>query len=243
MNRYVTIDHALGEEQQQLHAEADIPEDLPQAEVEYVATRCPIVRLRKKESLTLDEDPHGITWLVSGRVRVHEPALGGQELTFSVAEGGTLVGQLGFISRSSRSLRVEALEASILRFIRWVDFRDLVLRNTEVGVKTMRLLSERLGAYEGRLSDLIRKEVRAWLANVRLFPADRGPEDIAPAADGSMWFTRSTAGNIARITPSGVITIQSKAVKGEPLGITVAPNGDPWFTRLSSDKIATFQLR
>ena len=79
---------------------------------------------------------------------------------------------------------------------------------------------------------------------VRLFPVDGGPEDIAPAAEGSMWFTRSTAGNIARITPEGVITTQSKAVKGsEPFGITVAANGDPWFTMLSADKIATFQLR
>ena len=79
---------------------------------------------------------------------------------------------------------------------------------------------------------------------VTLFPADGGPEDIAPAADGSMWFTRSTAGNIARITPSGAISAQSKAVKGsEPFGITVAPNGDPWFTMLSADKIATFELR
>jgi streptogramin lyase len=79
---------------------------------------------------------------------------------------------------------------------------------------------------------------------VTLFPVDGGPEDIAPAADGSMWFTRSTAGNIARITPAGVITTQSKAVKGsEPFGITVAPNGNPWFTMLSADKIATLQLR
>ena len=77
-----------------------------------------------------------------------------------------------------------------------------------------------------------------------LFPVDGGPEDIAPAADGSMSVTRSTAGNIARITPAGVITTQSKAVKGsEPFGITVAANGDPWFTMLSADKIATLQLR
>ncbi len=77
-----------------------------------------------------------------------------------------------------------------------------------------------------------------------LFPVDGGPEDIAPAADGSMWFTRSTGGNIARITPSGVIAAQSKTIKGsEPFGITVAPNEDPWFTMLSADKIATLQLR
>jgi virginiamycin B lyase len=79
---------------------------------------------------------------------------------------------------------------------------------------------------------------------VQMFPVDGGPEDIAPAADGSMWVTRTTAGNIARITPDGVITTQSKAIKGsEPTGITVAPNGDPWFTMMSANKIATFQLR
>jgi virginiamycin B lyase len=80
--------------------------------------------------------------------------------------------------------------------------------------------------------------------DVTLFPADGGPEDIAPAAGGSMWFTRTTAGNIARISPAGAITAESRAVKGsEPFGITVAPNGDPWFTMMSANKVATFQLR
>src|SRR5918998_2286310 len=38
---------------------------------------------------------------------------------------------------------------------------------------------------------------------VTLFPADGGPLDIAPAGpDGSMWFTRTTGGNIARISPA-----------------------------------------
>ena len=79
---------------------------------------------------------------------------------------------------------------------------------------------------------------------VTLFPVAGGPEDIAPAADGSMWVTLSTAGSIARITPAGVITTRSKAVRGsEPFGITVASNGAPWFTMLSADKIATFQSR
>lgn len=81
--------------------------------------------------------------------------------------------------------------------------------------------------------------------NVRLFPADGGPEDIAPAgSDGSMWFTRTTGGNIARISPTGTIMATTKVVKGsEPFGITVAPDGNPWFTMLRTDKIATLQLR
>ena len=70
-----------------------------------------------------------------------------------------------------------------------------------------------------------------------------GPEGIAASPDGSMWFTQTTAGNIARITNDGVIT-PTKVVKGsEPFGITVDADGDPWYTMMSANKIAEFQLR
>ena len=79
------IDDATGEEQQRLLAEVDVLRELPEREINDVATRSPSVRL--------GEDLRGILFLVSGRVRVHEPNFGGQDLTFSVVEGGTLVGQ------------------------------------------------------------------------------------------------------------------------------------------------------
>ena len=170
------IDDALGEEQFLL-AEVDILEDLPQSELNYLATRSQIVRLSKREGLTLGDDLHGILLLVSGRVRVHKPAFRGQDLTFSVAEGGTVVGQTGSALRPSRTLHVEALESSVLRTLGWEDFEDLVLRNPKVGLKTIRLLGERLDAYEGQLSDLIRKEVPARLAGLILRLSER--EDAA----------------------------------------------------------------
>jgi virginiamycin B lyase len=71
-----------------------------------------------------------------------------------------------------------------------------------------------------------------------------GPEGIASSSDGSVWFTQTTKGNIARIDPdSGVIT-EGKVVKNsEPFGITVAPDNDPWYTMFEANKIATLQLR
>jgi CRP/FNR family cyclic AMP-dependent transcriptional regulator len=175
MNGQVMIDDASRE--QLLLAEVDILQGLPQAEVQYLAARSPIVHLSKGESLALGEDHPGILLLVSGRVRVQEPAFRGQDLTFSVAEGGTVVGQTGSALRPSRTLRVEALEASFLRTLRWEDFEELVLRKPKVGLKTIRLLGERLDAYEGQLSDLICKEVPARLAGLILRLSER--EDAA----------------------------------------------------------------
>ena len=81
--------------------------------------------------------------------------------------------------------------------------------------------------------------------NVREFPLTNvGPEGIAASSsDGSVWFTQTTKGNIARITDAGVITEGKVVRNSEPFGITVAPNGDPWYTMLSANKIATLQLR
>ncbi len=156
------------EEQLRLLAEVDILEGLPRSEVEYVAARSPIVRLSKKESLALDENLRGILLLVSGRVRVHEPSPVGPDLTFSIVEGGTVVGQTGLWPRPSRVLRVQALEPSVLSIVGWEDFEALVLRYPKVGAKTIRLLGERLAEREGRLSDQIRKEVLARLAGLIL---------------------------------------------------------------------------
>ena len=75
---------------------------------------------------------------------------------------------------------------------------------------------------------------------VREFPLtdNPGPQDIAAAPNGSVWFTQTTEGNIARITDAGVVT-EGKVVRdSEPFGITVAPNGNPWYTMMSANKIA-----
>jgi len=187
-------------EEHVLLAEVDVLRELPQSELEYLARRCPIVRLAKEESLTLGDYQRGILFLLSGRVRVHEPTFRNQDLTFSVVEGATVVGQPGSGPRTPRALRVEALEASVLRVVGWEDFEDLVLRNPEVGLKTIGLLGERLEEYEGRLSDLIRKEVPARLAGLLLRLCER--EDAMAGNGGRRIATRYTHRQLASMVGS-----------------------------------------
>jgi CRP-like cAMP-binding protein len=155
-------------ELERLLAKVDILEPLPPEEVERVASLSYSVHLEAGEAFALDEDRETLLLLARGRVRVHEPSAGGQDLTISMVEEGTVVGQSGFAVRLSRPLRVEALQPSTLLILGWEDFEELVFRNPEVGVKTIRLLSERLAMSEGRLSDLIRKEVPTRLAGLIL---------------------------------------------------------------------------
>ena len=164
------IEDAPLKELEHLLAKVDILEPLPPEELERLALLSSSMRLEAGEALALEEDRETLLLLASGRVRVHEPSTtgGGPDLTFSMIEEGTFVAQSGFALRLSRILRVEALQPSTMLVLRWEDFEELVLRNPEVGIKTIRLLGERLAACEGRLSGLIRKEVVARLAGLIL---------------------------------------------------------------------------
>jgi CRP/FNR family transcriptional regulator, cyclic AMP receptor protein len=162
------IEDAPVKELERLIAKVDILEPLPPEEVERLALLSSSMRLEAKEALALDEERETLLLLASGRVRVHEPSAAGPDLTISLVDDGTVVGQSGFAVPLSRTLRLEALQPSTLLVLRWEDFEDLVFRNPEVGIKTLRLLSERLAVCEAQLSDMVRKEVPARLAGLIL---------------------------------------------------------------------------
>jgi len=149
-------------------AKVDIFQSLALEEIGRLALLSASVRLGAGEAFALEEKRCAILLLTSGRVRVHEPNAAGPGLTLSIVGYSTIVAQTGFAVWPPRVVVVEALEPSVLRVLEGEDFDDLVRRSPEVGVKTIRLLGERLSTCEGRLSDLVRKEVPARLAGLIL---------------------------------------------------------------------------
>jgi CRP/FNR family cyclic AMP-dependent transcriptional regulator len=149
-------------------AKVDILASLSLEEIERLALVSVPVHLGAGDAFALDEDRRLILLLTSGRVRVHEPNAAGPGLTISMIEEPTVVTRTAFAAWPPRAVVVEALEPCVVQVLEGEAFDDLVRRNPEVGVKTIRLLGERLSACEGRLSDLVRKEVPARLASLIL---------------------------------------------------------------------------
>jgi CRP/FNR family transcriptional regulator len=162
------IEGVSQEEQLWPLAEVDILQSLPSEEIERLALLSGSVHLGAGKSFALDGGRWALLLLTSGRVRVHERNASGPGLTISMVEAPTIVAQTGFAAWPPRTLVVEALEPSVLRVLEGEAFDDLVRRNPEVGVKTIRVLGERLSTCEGRLSDLVRKEIPARLASLIL---------------------------------------------------------------------------
>src|SRR5919108_2033391 len=62
-------------------------------------------------------------------------------------------------------------------------------------------------------------------------PAGSGPHDVAPARDGTVWYTAQAAGKLGRLNPAtGKVTEVALGDGSAPHGVIVGPDGAPWVT-------------
>lgn len=62
-------------------------------------------------------------------------------------------------------------------------------------------------------------------------PAGSGPHDVAPAPDGTVWFTAQRAGRLGRLDPAtGAIREVVLGPGSAPHGVIVGPDRAPWVT-------------
>jgi len=62
-------------------------------------------------------------------------------------------------------------------------------------------------------------------------PAGSRPHDVAPASDGTVWFTAQGKGELGRLDPrTGTSTSVSLGTGSAPHGVIVGPDGAPWVT-------------
>lgn len=62
-------------------------------------------------------------------------------------------------------------------------------------------------------------------------PAGSHPHDVAPAPDGTVWYTAQAAGALGRLDPATARTRHIALGRGSrPHGVIVGPDGTPWIT-------------
>ncbi|HEX9372480.1 MAG TPA: hypothetical protein VF897_15820 [Roseiflexaceae bacterium] len=70
-------------------------------------------------------------------------------------------------------------------------------------------------------------------AALQEYPVPRGshPHDVAPAPDGTIWYTAQGAGELGRLDPAtGEIRRIKLGERSAPHGVIVGPDGAPWIT-------------
>ena len=158
------------EEEERYLSEVDVLEPLSKEELEDLAGRLPDTRLEEGEFLYGPrERGEGIWVLKKGRVRVYRVDPEGGEFTLEVVSEGTVFGEMGFGPRRLRTAHAQAVEPSLVARIGREQLEDTIRRNPEVGVRLVRLLSERLRLCHERMADFADKKVPARLASLIVY--------------------------------------------------------------------------
>lgn len=158
------------EEEARYLSEVDVLEPLSRKELDELASRLPDTRLEEGEFLYGPrERGEGIWMLKRGRVRVYRVDPEGGEFTLGVVREGTVFGEMGLGPRRLRAAHARAVEPSLVVFLDRQHLEDLIRRNPEVGIRLVRLLSERLRHCHERMADFADKDVPARLASLIVY--------------------------------------------------------------------------
>jgi CRP/FNR family cyclic AMP-dependent transcriptional regulator len=142
----------------------DVLEPLSQEDLEELATRCPDIRLKRSEDFYRPKVHDGGLFLIKeGRVRIYKLSPTGKQLTLVLLSAGTALS-----SRRLQGLHAQALEPSVIAFMKREEMERLIRKSPEVGLRLADLLAERLRLIDERMSNVIHKEVPARLASLIL---------------------------------------------------------------------------
>ncbi len=159
----------LPKEKIRLLSMVDVLEPLSEDELEEFSRRIPDTHVERGRIFFTPEDrSEALFMLKRGRVRVYKVAPDGWEFTLAVVEAGTMFGEMALTAQRLREAYAEATEPSDICVLKSEDLEGLVRENPEVGLRIIRVLSERLRSCETRLEDIGLKDVPARLASLVL---------------------------------------------------------------------------
>ena len=159
----------LPEEKIRLLSTVDVLEPLSGEELEEFSRHISDTHVEQGRVLYAPGDrSEALFMLKKGRVRIYKVTPDGWEFTLAVVDAGTMFGEMALTAQRLREAYAEATEPSDICILRNADLERLVRDNPEVGLRMMRVLSERLRACEARLEDIGLKDVPARLASLVL---------------------------------------------------------------------------
>jgi CRP-like cAMP-binding protein len=145
----------------------DIFEPLSEVELEHLNGQLPDRRLETGEIFYGPQDPSERLFILQkGKVRTFRSTPDGREFTLAVVESGTVFGEMALMGQQLEGAYAQAMEPSQVSTMAKEDLEQLVLEKPAVGLRIMRVLSERLRRQETRLEDVTMKDVHARLAGI-----------------------------------------------------------------------------
>jgi CRP-like cAMP-binding protein/ActR/RegA family two-component response regulator len=124
---------------------------------------------KKKELLYMEGDePNGIVFLNSGKVKTYKTNDDGKEFITGMYKEGDFIGYIDLIDGEEYKESAEAIEATEACIIPKQDFFALIYSNRDVAAKFIKMLSNNMQQLEERLMNIAYNSVRKRVADTLL---------------------------------------------------------------------------
>lgn len=158
---------AMPEEQRmKLLSQVDVLEPLSEEVLRELAQRCSYSFLQSGESFYRpDLHDGGLFLILEGRVRVYLISSAGKEVTLDLLGSGTVLWARRLQLVDDQAVHTQAIEPAVVAFMGREDLDRFILKKSQMGLRMMDLLAERLSSSNERMAEVARKEIISRLAS------------------------------------------------------------------------------
>jgi CRP/FNR family transcriptional regulator/CRP/FNR family cyclic AMP-dependent transcriptional regulator len=148
--------------------------DLPIADQRQILGLCKRRHMPARRVVFNQGDPGREMYIVkSGRLKISVTSEEGRELSFFILGKGDIFGELALLDGERRSATVTAAEPSELLVLHHQDFRELLQKHQQIGLKLLSILAGRVRATTDLYESSVFIEIPGRLASRLLELADR----------------------------------------------------------------------
>lgn len=139
--------------------------DLPPADRKQILGLCSTLRVPAKKAVFHQGDPGKEMYIVtSGRLKISVVSAEGKELSFFILKKGDIFGELALLDGERRSATITAIEPCQLLVLHHRDFRGLLEKHHQIGLKLLSILAGRVRATTDLYEDSVFIEIPGRLA-------------------------------------------------------------------------------
>lgn len=159
---------------------------------------------KKKQGVYAEGNyPHGLFYLISGKIRTYKSNENGKELTISLYNAGDFFGYNALLENTTYKESAETLEECEVSVISREDFEILINNNKEVAIKFIKLLAQNVTEKEEQLINLAYNSLRKRVADAIIILSKKYKED--GLSDFIIYISREDLAHIAGTTTESLI--------------------------------------
>lgn len=158
---------------------------------------------RKQSVYAQGNYPHGMFYLITGKIRTYKSNDNGKELTISLYNSGDFFGYNALLENTTYKESAETLEESEVSIISREDFEILINNNKTVAQKFIKLLAQNVAEKEDQLINLAYNSLRKRVADAIIALSKKYKEEGHP--DFMIHISREDLAHIAGTTTESLI--------------------------------------